>query len=261
MIRTLIQLARKGIATRDDLFPDLPDYNRGLPMVTGNECSGCQECVAACPTKAITLGGDGAVTLDRGLCIACGACARSCQTGAIAEDRRTTVAVLNREDLILPNRPATSATPEPVTNPIFRRSIHVREVATGDNATDLEINAATNPIFDAGRFGIHIVASPRHADALAVTGPVPRAMQDPLRRCWDAMAEPRIVIAVGAAAISGVPWQGGYAEANGVDAILPVAAYIPGSPPHPWYILHGLLLAMGRVDRPDAATKNPGKNR
>jgi len=252
MIRTLIQLARKGIATQDDLFPNLPDYNRGLPMVTENECNGCQECATACPTNAITLGADGAVTLDRGLCIACGACTRSCKTGAIAVDRRTTVAVLKRQDLVLSNHPAPIADSRAVTNPIFRRSIHVREVATGDNATDLEINASTNPIFDGGRFGIHIVASPRHADALAVTGPVPRAMQDPLRRCWNAMAEPRIVIAVGAAAISGVPWQGGYAEANGVDAILPVAAYIPGCPPHPWYILHGLLLAMGRVDPREA---------
>jgi Ni,Fe-hydrogenase III small subunit len=70
-------------------------------------------------------------------------------------------------------------------------------------------------------------------------------MQEPLRRCYDAMAEPRLVIAVGASAISGGLHQGGYAQANGVDAIVPVAVYVPGHPPHPWYILHGILLAMG----------------
>jgi Ni,Fe-hydrogenase III small subunit len=104
-----------------------------------------------------------------------------------------------------------------------------------------------NPIFDAARFGIHFVASPRHADALLVTGPVPRAMQEPLRRCYEAMAEPRLVIAVGAAAISGGVHAGGYAEANGVDAVLPVDVYVPGHPPHPWMVVHGMMVAMGRV--------------
>ena len=126
----------------------------------------------------------------------------------------------------------------------FLHSLHIREVSTGDNATDLEVSAANNPIFDASRFGIHFVASPRHADALLVTGPVARAMQEPLRRCYEAMAEPRIVIAAGASAISGGLHRDGYAAANGVDAVLPVTTYVPGNPPHPWYLLHGILLAM-----------------
>ena len=114
----------------------------------------------------------------------------------------------------------------PATSP-FRRSIHLREVSTGDNASDLEAAAANNPIFDASRFGIHFVASPRFADALIVTGPVARPMQEPLRHSYDSVAEPRLVIAVGASAITGglhsVP-GGGYAQADGVDAILPVTA-------------------------------------
>jgi Ni,Fe-hydrogenase III small subunit len=130
----------------------------------------------------------------------------------------------------------------------FLRSIHLREVATGDSAADLEVAATNNPIFDSSRFGIHFVASPRFADALVVTGPVPLAMQDPLLRCYEAMAEPRLVIAAGASAISGGVHRGGYAQANGVDSILPVDVYVPGSPPHPWYLLHGILLAMGRDD-------------
>jgi Ni,Fe-hydrogenase III small subunit len=94
---------------------------------------------------------------------------------------------------------------------------------------------------------VHFVASPRFADALLVTGPVGRAMQEPLRRCYDAMAEPRIVIALGTSAISGGLYSGGYAEANGVSDILPVTAYVPGDPPHPWSLIHGILLAMGRL--------------
>jgi len=146
----------------------------------------------------------------------------------------------------------------------FRRSLHIREVSTGDNASDLEVIASTNAIFDVSRFGVHFVASPRVADALLVTGPVGKAMQEPLRRCYDAMAEPRIVIAVGTSAISGGLHAGGlsqgapqaplsqlaangYAEANGVASILPVCAFVPGDPPHPWSIIHGILLAMGRL--------------
>jgi formate hydrogenlyase subunit 7 len=128
----------------------------------------------------------------------------------------------------------------------FRRSLHIREVSTGCNATDLEVVAVNNPIFDAARFGVHFVASPRFADALLVTGPVGRAMQEPLRRCFDAMAEPRFIIAVGTCAISGGVHRDGYANANGVPEDLPVAAYVPGCPPHPWSIIHGILIAMGR---------------
>jgi len=247
-----MQLFRASAATPQAMYPDLPIYSRGLPMLTDLACSGssgCTSCVDACPTAAIKLD-FGSVRLDLGLCIACGECTSGCPSGTIAEDRRTKVAVRDRSDLVLnnaPNEAGTKPSPPvivPVPNP-FSLSLHVRSVSTGDNASDLELSAANNPIFDAGRFGVHIVASPRFADALVVTGPVGRAMREPLLRCWEAMAEPRMVFAAGASAISGGIHRGGYAHADGVDSILPVAVYIPGSPPHPWYILHGLLLAMG----------------
>jgi Ni,Fe-hydrogenase III small subunit/Pyruvate/2-oxoacid:ferredoxin oxidoreductase delta subunit len=258
MIRTLIELLRTGNATQPALFPDLPAYSRGLPMLTAQQCAsgnGCTACVDACPTGAIVANSPGQIALDRGLCIACGACVDICPTGTIAADRRTRVAVLKRSNLVLRNQDRSDRSentdarqrPQAVApdNP-FRRSLHYREVSTGDAGSDLEIQATNNVIFDAGRFGLHVVASPRFADALVVTGPVPRAMREPLRRCFAAMAEPRLVIAVGASAISGGLHRGGYAEAEGVNAVLPVAAYVPGHPPHPWNILHGLFLATGR---------------
>jgi Ni,Fe-hydrogenase III small subunit/NAD-dependent dihydropyrimidine dehydrogenase PreA subunit len=246
MIRTLLHLARTGTVTQRELFPDLPEYSRGLPMVTEQPCAGgCSACAEACPTDAIALD-DGGVALDRGRCIACGGCVESCPTGTIVADRRTAVAVRRREDLVL--RAPAAAPPLPTqsgTRPApFLRSLHVRSVSTGDNASDLELQASGNPIFDSSRFGVHIVASPRAADCLVVTGPVGRAMKEPLRRCWEAMAEPRLVVAAGASAISGAPHSGGYAEADGVDAVLPVDVYVPGHPPHPWSIIHGLVVAM-----------------
>lgn len=266
MLRTLLQLLRTGCVTQRELFPDLPVYSRGVPRVTAVPClasQGCNACVEVCPTAAIEVTPapyNGRVALDLGRCIACGGCTAACPTGTIAEDKRTTVAVRQRKALVLTNS-ATLPPPGPVRPAApspFRRSIHIRAVSTGDNASDLELAAANNPIFDASRFGIHFVASPRFADALLVTGPVARAMQEPLRRCADAMASPRLVIAVGVSAISGGLHHGGYASAQGVDTLLPVAVYVPGHPPHPWYILHGILLAMGHPRAVPAGASGPG---
>ena len=267
MVSTLLHLLRAGMATQRELFPPLPEHSRGLPGLTDKACTDCGACEEVCPTRAITVSSSGdrpEVRLDLGLCIVCGLCSENCSSSAIVETRDTRTAVRRREDLILTTQDsgqgpdkgmAPTRGPRPqgegrlqrlsagTTSP-FKRSIHLREVATGDSATDLEIAAANNPIFDSSRFGINFVASPRFADGLLVTGPVSLAMQEPLRRCFEAMADPRLVIAAGASAISGGVHRGGYAGANGVDTLLPVDIYIPGNPPHPWSILHGILLAM-----------------
>jgi Ni,Fe-hydrogenase III small subunit/ferredoxin len=270
MSNPLLSLLTAGRATAPTLCPDLPEEAVGLPAVGSTPCEGaaCRACADVCPTAAIQVSEDtqgGVVALDRGRCIGCSACLGACPTGTLLPDRSTRTAVRRREELVLTNRPGGSEgvgvgadplTPTPTRqgsdpaprplSPAFRRSLHVREVSTGCNATDQEVAATTNPIFDVARLGVHVVASPRFADALLVTGPVARAMQSPLRRCYDAMAEPRLVMAVGTCAISGGLFRNGYAGAQGVDPILPVDIYVPGCPPHPWSIIHGLLLAMGR---------------
>jgi Ni,Fe-hydrogenase III small subunit len=114
------------------------------------------------------------------------------------------------------------------------------------NGCELEIAATTNPVFDLERFGVHFVASPRHADVLLVTGPVTRNMEIALQRTYEATPEPRVVVAVGACGCSGgIFGEGGYAALGGVDRVLPVDVYIPGCPPRPQAILNGLLVAMG----------------
>ncbi len=131
----------------------------------------------------------------------------------------------------------------------FGRSLSIREVDTGScNGCEVEVNALSNAIYDIERFGLHIVASPRHADMLLVTGPVTRNMEHALRQTYDATPAPKLVVAMGACAISGGIFRDSYAVLNGVNNVLPVDVYIPGCPPRPEAIIHGILLALDRMD-------------
>lgn len=130
----------------------------------------------------------------------------------------------------------------------FRRSLHIREVDAGScNACELEINALNNPVYDIERFGIHFVASPRHADMLLVTGPVTRNMEMALRKTYNATPEPRIVVAVGDCAKDGGIFKGSYAVVGGVDRVIPVDLRIRGCPPRPQELLYALLLCLDRI--------------
>jgi len=132
---------------------------------------------------------------------------------------------------------------------VLGRSLHIREVDAGScNGCEIEIVGLNSPVYDIERFGIHFVASPRHADMLLVTGPVTRNMELALRKTYDAMPAPRLVVAVGACGCSGGIFGQNYASLGGVDRVLPVDVYIPGCPPNPHALLHGILLALGRLD-------------
>src|SRR6266705_400833 len=130
---------------------------------------------------------------------------------------------------------------------LFGRSLHIREVDPGScNGCELEIGGLNSPYYDLERFGLHFVASPRHADCLLVTGPVTRNMAEALRRTWHATPDPKIVIAAGDCAGDGGIFRGSYAVLGGVAAVVPVDALIPGCPPSPAALLAGLLAALGR---------------
>ena len=128
---------------------------------------------------------------------------------------------------------------------IYGRSLHIREVDPGScNGCEIEIAGLNSPYYDLERFGLHFVASPRHADCLLVTGPVTRNMADPLRRTYDATPDPKFVVAVGDCAKDCGIFAGGYGVAGPVSSIVPVDVIVPGCPPSPRAILAGILEAL-----------------
>lgn len=165
-------------------------------------------------------------------------------------------------------KPLTESVPEPEAAGLeelaaaFKRaeretlgqSLAIRLVDAGScNGCEMELNALSNPYYDMERFGLHFVASPRHADVLLVTGPVTHNMVEALRRTFDAMPAPKWVIAVGDCAKDGGCFAGSYAIAGGADAVVPVDMHIPGCPPDPTALLKGLLAllqSMGNKSRP-----------
>ncbi|MBI4869328.1 MAG: NADH-quinone oxidoreductase subunit NuoB [Candidatus Wallbacteria bacterium] len=256
----------------------MPERFRGRPDLDPDRCDGCGDCVEACPSRVIrTVPGSNdevtLVTVDLAGCIFCGECVPACGAGAFRMTQELELASSSRDTLVMeahlgegepPKTQAAPLRPPGPTLPVapigdvlrerigelFGGSLHIREVSAGDcNACDLEVQATTNPIFDASRFGIHFVASPRHADMLLVTGPVSRNMAAALVEAYNACPEPKLVVAVGACAAAGGIFAESGQTMGGVDRVLPVNTYIPGCPPRPQAILHGILMTIER-ERP-----------
>jgi Ni,Fe-hydrogenase III small subunit/NAD-dependent dihydropyrimidine dehydrogenase PreA subunit len=234
--------------------PGVPDRLRGLPVIDSTKCpDGCRDCVESCPTDAVRLGGHGP-GIDLGRCLFCTECTQACPTGAIAYTQDYRLAVRRREDLVRTEEAYKLAEAlEQRTRRLFGRSLQLRQVSAGGcNGCEADVNVLTTVVFDLGRFGIKIVAAPRHADGLIITGPVTQNMRLALKKTYDAIPTPKIVIAVGACAISGGPYVDHPEQNNGADSVVPVDLYVPGCPPHPVTILDGLLRLL---DRLPAATK------
>lgn len=248
--------ARLAQGRQTSPYPDgpvvLPQRYRGRPCLDAARCpDGCQACAAACPTAAIRTD---PLAIDLGACLFCPVCTEACPEGALAFGGDHRLAARTRADLLDDGGDArvARALDESVRR-IFGRSLKLRHVAAGDcGGCAAELSALGNVVFDLGRFGIQFVASPRHADGLVITGPVPPNMVEALRATWAAMPDPRIVIAVGACAISGGPFACGAASRAGVPDDIPVDLFVPGCPPHPYTLLDGLLRLLGRM--PVAAT-------
>jgi Ni,Fe-hydrogenase III small subunit/ferredoxin len=229
----------------------LPDRFRGRPAVSSAPCAeGCTACVESCPTQAIRLTGDKKVRLDLGKCLFCTECVTACPENIIAYTTDHRMAARTREDLVLSGPEANLARAlEEKTRRLFGRSLKLREVCAGScNGCEAELTALGNVVFDLNRFGVQFVASPRHADGLVITGPVTENMRVALRAAYDAMPAPKLVIAVGACAISGGPFAGSPQTHDGADSTVPVDLYIPGCPPHPLTILDGILRLLGRLE-------------
>jgi Ni,Fe-hydrogenase III small subunit/NAD-dependent dihydropyrimidine dehydrogenase PreA subunit len=247
---------RKGIVTSGYPKERYEPYHghQGAPQVDPSKCSLHKACIEACPTGAVILI-DGAIHIDLGACIFCGECSRSCPEGAISITREYELATRKRGALIVPGigdrEPSTETLGlrlEAKAKKALGRSLSVREVDAGScNGCEVEVNSLTNAIHDIERFGLHIVASPRHADVLLVTGPVTRNMEHALLQTYRAAPDPKLVMAMGACACSGGIFKNGYASGNGVDRVLPVDVYIPGCPPRPQAIIYAFMLAVDKV--------------
>jgi Ni,Fe-hydrogenase III small subunit/formate hydrogenlyase subunit 6/NADH:ubiquinone oxidoreductase subunit I len=246
VIRTRLEQGQRTLPIVDALA-DLPARFRGRPVVDDAKCrDGCQACVEACPTAAITAH---PLRIDLGACLFCGACEAACPSGAVTFTTDHRMAVRERADLIVPGIEARlAAALDERMRKLFGRSLKLRQVSAGGcNGCEAELVALGNVVFDLARFGIQFVASPRHADGIVITGPVTRNMESALRETYEAVPTPKLVIAVGACAISGGPFAGAAESHDGVPRDLPVDLYIPGCPPHPLTILDGMLRLLGRL--------------
>lgn len=253
MLKKIIQYRRLTLK-----YPKEPldtTFVYGKPQISAANCTSCGNCIEHCPTKAIVRNSSmNTVGINLDECIFCYHCADICPVSAIEITKNFELAEKSRDALRfspLQNEESLERIGQRIgdkAHKLFGRSLQIREVDAGScNGCDYETNGLNNPFNDLERFGIHFVASPRHADMLLVTGPVVRNMEHALLRTYQAAPEPKLVVAVGACACSGGIFKDSYAARNGVDTVLPVDVYVPGCPPRPQAILYGILKALDKV--------------
>ena len=204
----------------------------------------------ACPTSALSYI-NRQLSLNYTDCVGCGRCIEVSEGALYAAEELTCCGVSkpallrtwdieNVTELVADEPPLTAAAAE--IRSIVGRALNIRQVDAGScNGCENEIVALTNPYYDLERFGIHFVASPKHADMLLVTGPVTKNMAEALRQTYEATPAPKLVVAVGACGCAGGIFAGSNAVVGGVENIIPVDAYIPGCPPTPAMIISGIL--------------------
>lgn len=249
MLKSIAVRMAQGTQYIADLRAARPAGFRGKPVINDTACAtGCTACVAQCPSQAIVLE---PVQIDLGRCVLCGDCAPVCPSAKISFSNDVRLAATRRDAL-------TVSAARPNIDPVqvsaalhrrFGRSLKLRSVSAGGcNGCEMEINALGNVNFDLGRYGIDIVASPRHADALVLSGPITRNMAQALQICWDAIPEPKLVIAVGACAISGGVFAGcDTLDRQFLERVEP-SLYVPGCPAHPLTFITGILELLGIRD-------------
>jgi len=243
MLNTLKNRFEQGYKTTG--YPktkiELVDRYRGLPEINNDVASDvAQQCASECPQDAIDAEKK---TIDLGRCVFCGGCERLSDGKFVQFTKRFETATSMREHLYTNGSlPTLAEHSKKHFKKLFGRSLQLRQVsAAGCNACEADLNVLATPFFDLARFGINFVASPRHADGIVVTGPISRNMKTALLQTFEAIPDPKVVIAVGSCAISGGPFRGSPEITEGLDSLIPVDLYIPGCPSHPMTNLHALL--------------------
>lgn len=214
---------------------------RGRPIVQKDAAPDIIEaCAAACPQDAIDIH---TKKIDMGRCIFCGTCEQISQGKFVRFTGDFEISTAQKEHLITDgDLPSLAEHSKQHFKRLFGRSLQLRQVSAGGcNACEADLNVLATPFFDLARFGINFVASPRHSDGIVVTGPVSKNMRTALLKTYEAIPEPKVVIAVGSCTLTGGPFVGSPEITEGLDTILPVDLFIPGCPPHPLTNLHGLL--------------------
>jgi Ni,Fe-hydrogenase III small subunit/NAD-dependent dihydropyrimidine dehydrogenase PreA subunit len=250
-----LRYGNRTIAYPDGPPPPLPDRYGGALRVEATKCvEGCNACELACPTHAIAKPLGNPISLDLGRCIFCAACIEACPTKAITQTGDYRMAARCRNDLVLGKagneelRLAVALSEK--LRKLLGRSLRLRQVSAGGcNACEVDTNVLGTIGWDLSRFGIQFLASPRHADGLLITGAVSSNMELALKKTYDAVPSPKIVVVVGACAIAGGPFTGNPQILNGASSVVPVDLFIPGCPPHPLTILDGLLRLLGRLEK------------
>ncbi len=228
------------IGVKSSAYPrwpdDAPGVSPGRPVNTPLSSTAAAAALAArCPTGAIK-GEDGSIIIDHGRCVHCFRCVRDVEEPASWRQGYEWAVQETEADTALRSLAR-----------IFGRSLHVRFVDAGAcGACMSEARQINNPYYNMHRLGFFITPTPRNADVLLVAGPVSDAMRLPLRKTYDAMPTPKRVVAIGACAASGGIFGPSFAAADGAAAIIPVDVVVPGCPPPPLAILHGLLVAVER---------------
>lgn len=233
-LRTRLQQGSPAVSIDALGKADLPERFRGRPVLDpARREPGCSECAVP----------------DLGACLFSPEEVASCAHGALRYSGDYRMAVRSREALDSPDGELRLAVAlDQQMQRLFGRSLRLRSVAAGScNGCEAELVALGNVVFDIARFGVQFVASPRHADGMVVTGAVSVNMLEALYRTWEAIPAPRLVIAVGACALSGGPFRGSPEVHDGVPPDIPVDLYVPGCPPHPLTIADGILRLLGRL--------------
>ncbi|HZU17419.1 MAG TPA: NADH-quinone oxidoreductase subunit NuoB [Candidatus Dormibacteraeota bacterium] len=267
MSRWIVRGLRTGVRTT--IFPAGEDPEAGrAPSAVELDPGGLTPPTAlavaqACPTEALVAEGNlknGRLRFDLGQCILCGRCTRLApEAFRPVHDPRVAVRTRDR----LSRRVTWSEGGRPVEEAVelaadrlrerswrvFGRSLHIRHLDAGScNGCESELQLLSSPHYDLARLGLFFTPTPRHADALLVTGVVTRNLEPALRETYEAIPEPKLVVAAGVCAIGGGCFTGGIMTHGPLDRLLPVDVYVPGCPPTPLALLHGLLLAVGKAE-------------